>query len=172
MGTAKQPPTPAEARVHLLDLVRKFDTAMVTTHGDGESLRARPMAIARVDDDGTMYFSTQIESPKVGEIERDRDVLVTVQDKRRFASVSGRCRFSRDRALIHDLWSETWKAWFDGKDDPSIVILVVEPTTAEYWDVAGLRGISLAFDMLKGMLGGEKADRQAPGEANAKVDLR
>jgi general stress protein 26 len=169
MAKVQTPPTPAEARAHLFEVLREFDTAMIAIRGADGSFHARPMAIARLDEAGTFYFPTDINSPKIDEIVRDSDALVTVQGKSRYASVSGTVRLNRDRSLIHELWSESWKAWFENKDDPSIVLLEVTPKTAEYWDNSGFRGVAYMFEAVKAILGGEKA--KDAGDSNAKVRL-
>jgi general stress protein 26 len=169
MAKVQAPPTPAEARTHLFEVLREFDIAMIATKAADGRFHARPMSIARLDDAGTFLFPTSIESPKVEEIVRDSDAIVTVQGKSRYASLSGTVRLNRDRALIHELWSESWKAWFDGKDDPSIVLIEFRSQTGEYWDNSGLRGVSYMFEAVKAILGGDKAN--VAGDANAKVQL-
>ena len=53
----------------------------------------------------------------------DPRVNVVMQDGRRFVSLSGVASVVDDRALIEELWSESWKVWFPkGKDDPSLRI--------------------------------------------------
>jgi hypothetical protein len=42
-----------------------------------------------------------------------------------------------DREKIRDLWATPAKAWWDNPDDPSIRILKVTPSSAEYWDSPG-----------------------------------
>src|SRR3954454_15714455 len=96
---------------HLHELIAGFDTAMLVTHFDGGGLRARPLSVAKAHDDGTVYFSTSIESPKVAELEAEEHVAVTFQDSKRYVSLSGTARVTRDRGLIDRLWSEAWKVW-------------------------------------------------------------
>lgn len=161
--------SPDEARRHLYDMLEKFDSAMLTTRAADGSPRARPMAISRVEKGGALYFVTQIDSPKVDEIQSDSDVLVTVQGDRRYVSLSGRAELVRDRQLIRDLWSPFLKTWFEDENDPSIVVLRVEPRAAEYWDNSGVRGIAFVFDAVKAMLGGDKGG--GGPDTNQKVHL-
>lgn len=158
-------------RDHLFDLLGEFDVAMIVTHGIDESMIARPMAIARIDreHDGSMYFTTPIDSTKVDEILADPRVTVVVQSKTRFAAVRGLARVSTDRGLVHRLWDESWRAWYpEGKDDPTISILVVEPHHAEYWDNAGASGLKFAFAAARAYLTGRtpKLDREEHGEVH------
>jgi general stress protein 26 len=146
-----------EKRERLRELMSSFCVAMLTTHSGGEEMRARPLAIADKHTDGELYFATAVESPKVGEIRANPQVNVTMQDGRRFVSVTGTARIVDDRALVDKLWSETWKVWFPkGKDDPSLRIVVVEPSEAAYWDAAGVQGLKYVFEMAKGYLSGRR----------------
>ncbi|MCA9595133.1 MAG: pyridoxamine 5'-phosphate oxidase family protein, partial [Myxococcales bacterium] len=43
---------------HLLDVVSQFETAMLVTHDLSGMLRARPMSIAEVEKNGTLWFFT------------------------------------------------------------------------------------------------------------------
>ena len=55
----------------------------------------------------------------------------------KYVSVSGSASVSNDREQIRELFSTPAKAWWDDAEDPSIRILKVEPTSAEYWDSPG-----------------------------------
>ena len=146
-----------EKRERLRELMKDFHVAMLSTHTPEGGVRSRPLAIADHRADGALYFSTAVESPKVGELEADPRVNVTMQDGRRFISITGTGRVVDDRALVDKLWSESWKIWFPkGKDDPSIRILVVDPSEAAYWDASGAQGLKYAFEMAKAYVSGTR----------------
>ncbi len=68
--------------------------------------------------------------------------------------------------MIDRLWSEPWRVWFpDGKDDPNLVLLKVEPTGGEYWDNSGLEGMKYVFEGLKAVLKGERPETDATQHA-------
>ncbi len=49
----------------LLEILKKFRTAMLVTHASHGALRARPMALVKVDGDtGDVWFMTSIDSGK------------------------------------------------------------------------------------------------------------
>jgi general stress protein 26 len=140
----------AEKRDHVRKLISGFDTAMLVTRTAEGDLRARPLSIAEKSGDGTMYFSTAIESGKVHELERDPCAAVVLQRPGKYVSLSGRAHLQRDRALIQKLWSESWRIWFPkGPSDPSLCLVVFEPQEADYWDAAGATGLKYFFEMAK-----------------------
>lgn len=162
----------AEKRQRLSTMLSLFDTAMLVTRAGDGALRARPLSIAESNDDGAMYFSTAIESPKVQELEADPQVNVIMQDGRRFVSVSGTAKVITDRALIERLWRPSWKVWFPGGiDDPSLCLLRVEPTEAGYWDLTGTTGIRYAFEMAKAYVRGKRPPSDTDERHTARVKL-
>jgi len=161
-----------EKRQRLSELVSRFDTAMLVTRTDSGGIRARPLSIADSGEDGALYFSTAIESPKVQELESDPHVAVVMQGRRRYVSISGVVRVVRDRALIERLWSPSWRIWFpQGKDDPSLCLLHVEPTEAAYWDMSGRQGVKYVFQMAKAFLTGAKASSDEDERHTARIKL-
>jgi general stress protein 26 len=161
---------------HLRELLADFDTAMLVTRTAEGSLRGRPLTVAHVHDAATddvkVYFATSVESPKVGELQADAHVAVTFQDDKRYVSLSGTARLSRDRALIDRLWAEPWKVWFPkGKDDPTLAILIVTPEAGEYWDQTGLAGLRYLVSSVKAYAAGAKGPDGTDEEQNAKVRL-
>jgi general stress protein 26 len=143
------PHTDPPSRVRLSELLKKFSTAMLVTRASDGGMRARPLTFAG-EHEGRLYFSTAADSPKVVELADDPRVAVTMQDSSRYISVSGTAQVSADRGQIDRLWRETWRVWFpEGKDDPSLRIVVVTPTAAEYWDQSGIKGIKYLVEMAK-----------------------
>lgn len=141
---------------HLQELLETFDTAMfITHHGDGQ--HARPMAVAGVEGVNTLWFVTSLDAPKSDEIRRDARVSITFQSERRFVALSGQAELVGDRTKIHELWKPAWKVWFPlGKDDPSLSLIRVTVTDAEFWDNAGARGLRYVFEAAKALIAKEK----------------
>jgi general stress protein 26 len=161
-----------EKRQRLSELVSRFNTAMLVTRTDSGGMRARPLSIADSGEDGALYFSTAIDSPKVEELERDPHVAVVMQDGRRYVSISGVARIVRDRALIERLWTASWKIWFpEGKDDPSLCVLLVEPIEAAYWDMSGREGVKYVFQMAKAFLTGTQPPSDQDERHTARLKL-
>ncbi len=153
-----------EESEHLYDLLKDFDTAMLITRAGDGHLHARPMAVAELRADADAYFVTNIESPKIAEIDADADVLLTFQSARQYAAVYGRANIVQDRQLIERLWKEAWQVWFPcGKSDPSIALLRFDAERGEFWDNAGTRGIQYAFEAARAYVRGETAQTD-PGQ--------
>lgn len=89
-----------------------------------------------------------------------------------FASVTGRASVHRDRAKIHELWTEHAKVYFPkGKDDPEIVLIKVSAEEGEYWDNDGLEGIKYLFEAVKAYVTGTKRPENDDKEQHGSVSL-
>jgi general stress protein 26 len=166
----KDPIVPhAEETKKLAEMVKDIDICMLTTAEPDGTLRSRPMSTQQAEFDGDLWFLTYADSPKVDEIEADRQVNVSYVDRKhdRYVSVSGTATLVRDRAKIHELWQPIHKAWFtDGKDDPNLAALKVRAEQAEYWDAKSSKMVQ-AFGLAKALVTGQEFE---PGE-NEKLDL-
>jgi len=127
-----------EFSARLGELLKGIDIAMLTTLGDGGYPVSRPLSTQDTSYDGeVIWFMTEGDSPKVGEIRRHPKVNLgyASKDKNIYLSVAGDARVLRDQAKIDELWSDALKAFFPkGKDDPNLVLLEVRARTAEYWE--------------------------------------
>lgn len=141
------------SRAELCAMLKQFRTALLVTHDEAGRPRARPLAIAKVEEDGTIWFATAVHSPKVLEITKDAAVAVICHRDRDEAwiSLSGAAMLSRDRAKIAELWDVGMKAWFTGPDDPALLLVKVTPMHAEYYD-AKKPMVARAFEMVKGIV--------------------
>jgi len=121
----------------LATLIKGIQIAMLTTVEPDGSLRSRPMATQKTPFDGTLWFFTEVNSGKVGEIEGVRHVNVSYADadNQRYVSVGGMASVVQDRAKAEELWSPMLKAWFPaGVEDPTLALLKVDVGEAEYWE--------------------------------------
>jgi len=121
----------------LYALTRDIRICMMTSQEPDGSLHSRPMYAQEADDQGHFWFFTKLQSPKVAEISKDRQVNVSFadHDNQHYVSVAGVAEVVRDKERIKEKWSEGLRAWFpDGLDDPQIALIRVKPVKGEYWD--------------------------------------
>jgi general stress protein 26 len=119
-------------------LLKGARTCMLTTQDWQGNLRSRPMALQETETDGDLWFLTARHSPKIGEIQSDSRVNVSVMDGTTYISVSGTATQVDDKKKASELWNPLYKAWFPkGLDDPELILLKVSIEQAEYWDNPG-----------------------------------
>jgi len=127
-----------EAIERIRDMVDKAETCFFCTAvSRGSSGATRPMAVQKVDGDGTLWFLSAADSHKNRELEEDPAVRLffQVSEHAGFMTLTGRARITRDRRKIRELWSPILKTWFtEGEDDPRITVIAVSPTGGYYWD--------------------------------------
>lgn len=152
--------TPKGDRERVHDMLKGFSTVMLfTMEGRGEDMkhRARPMNVAKLDDDCTLTFLTGLDTSKVDEAARNDQAHVVAQGKTQYLSISGRTEISRDRAQIEAAWTPADKVFFpEGKDDPNLCLMIFHPDEAEVWDVSGAKGLKFLFEAAKSLVTGEK----------------
>lgn len=157
----------AAAAEKVKDLIGDERLAMLTTVDSDGKLVSRPMALQRLDDDGTLWFLTDDTSPKARQLVRDNRTNLAFQSRGTWISVSGSAEIVEDRQTIEELWNKGAEAWFpDGPSTPEVAALRIDPDTAEYWDAPGGR-VSSVLAYAKAKLTG---DRPNIGEAKV-VDL-
>ena len=130
----------------LKELVEEIDICLFCTNlktDDGAT--CRPMAAQEVDEQGNIWFFSDIHSDKNNEIEKDNKVQLFFSHpgKSSYLVVNGEAEVIVDKQKTAELWSPLVKTWFKkGKDDPNISILKVSTASAYYWDTAGNKMIN------------------------------
>jgi general stress protein 26 len=130
---------------------------MTTLYQDG--MRARPME-ARPDKDGnTIWFLTDRRGLKDDEIVANPEVCLAFfyPSEKVYLSITGRAMVSRDQDRARALWNEKQKAWWEGPEDPNLLVLCVAPERAEMWDGPASSAVA-AFEFAKARMTGEKPD--------------
>jgi general stress protein 26 len=162
--------TPTQ-KIH--ELIKKFDTAMLVTHGRDLVQHARPMAVAKVDENCDVWFFTGRDSEKAQEIEQDQDVLLVFQNSHNcYISLVGQANLVADREQMSALWKESYKVWFPGgASDPNLMLIRVTVMEAEYWDSSGFKGVRYLFEAATAYVKGTTPKDLDP-ELHGHVSLR
>jgi general stress protein 26 len=125
-----------EALAKFKKLVEEIMICMFITDNTEEN-HTRPMATIDVEENGTLWFFTDIRSIKVEEVSMTKKVHLTYAHpgKDRYLDVRGSSSVVTDRQTIKDKWKPIVKPWFpNGPEDPNLALLKVEPTQTHYWD--------------------------------------
>jgi general stress protein 26 len=132
-------PNPNEFEKEFWSALKSDMTMMLGLEGVEEG-HARPMT-AQLDGDrrGPMWFFTSSEnalaqklSPGSGNSNR---AIATFTSKGHdlFATLHGSLHLESDRTMVDRLWNRFVGAWFEGKDDPKLVLLRLDAERAEIW---------------------------------------
>ncbi len=145
----------ADGVAKLVELTRDIRITMFTTIDDEGHFVSRPMAQQLTEDDGDLWFFAERDSRVIEQINANPHVSLTLSSNDTWISIDGDARMVDDSAKAKELWNSFVEAWLpQGPDDPSVVLIKVEPHTAEYWDSPGGRVASL-ISLVKAKVTGE-----------------
>jgi general stress protein 26 len=126
------------------------------------------MATIEVEENGSLWFFTDIRSIKVDEVTREREVHLTYAHPGRssYLDVTGTARIVTDRSMVKEKWSPVVKAWFpDGPDDTHLALLCVQPTEVYYWEAETGKMVQF-LKMAASVVTGKKLAEGAEGKLN------
>ncbi len=139
---------------HVATLIDDIPIAMLTTTEADGALTGRPMAVLEMDDQGALWFFTDLRSSKVEHLPVAH-LGFTDMVHATYVSLSGRAEIDTDRTRIKRLWTNFAKPWFpDGPDSPNLALLKFIPDTVDYWDGPSSKMVR-AFGMLASVVAGK-----------------
>ncbi len=165
--------TEHENREKLWELIKDVRFAMISHQTETHEIHAQPMTMLnseRMDEDQNVYFILKDTNDIVQAVEAGRNQLGLVFSKPSddiYVSISAHGEISTDRALIDKLWNPWAENWFDGKDDPSVRVLVAKAVSAEYWNVTDNK-VTHLLKVLKGNITGKTEE---PDSEHKRLDL-
>ncbi|MEO5952066.1 MAG: pyridoxamine 5'-phosphate oxidase family protein [Chloroflexia bacterium] len=117
--------------------IKSVRFAMLTTIESDGTLKSRPMTTQQVEFDGDIWFFVGLDGDSVTAIKANENVNLgyAKPDDNLYVSVTGKAEIVNDDAKKKEFWNPLFKAWFpDGLEDPSLGLIKVTVTSAEYWD--------------------------------------
>lgn len=159
-----------EALKKFKKLAEEIKTCMFITATQSEQEHTRPMATVEVEDDGSLWFFTDVRSIKVEEVAADHKVHLVYSHpgKDSYMDVWGQGSIITDKAQIKDKWSPVVKAYFpQGAEDPNLALLKVQPTNVYYWESETGKMVQFIKMAAAAVTGNPKVAKSAEG----KIDL-
>ncbi len=169
MGEVKNLAGREESVAKLKELAEDVGICMFCTNLDQLPIAARPMSLREVDRDGSLWFISGAGTHKNMEIEKDNRVQLffSKMSDNHYLSVYGTATIFRDRNKIEEIWTPIAKAWFEeGKDDPDVTVIRVQPHDAYYWDTKDGKAIAFLKWTAAAVLGKRMDDGGVEGEMN------
>lgn len=149
-----------DMRHTLWEKIKDVQFGMLTTYDPLlRALRSRPMTNQQVEFDGTLWFFISDSTAAGREVLIDDTVNISYADpgNKVFVSVSGTAEVLDDHEKAKQLWNPLLKAWFpQGLADPTLRLLKVSVSEAEYWDSPSSTMVQL-YGAARAMLTGESA---------------
>ncbi len=126
-----------ESRQELYNHAEDMRFAMLTTiQGDG-TLYSCPMTFQERDEQGNMWFFLEKDSETASNLQSNVNLSLAFScpEKNTFVAITGVGQLIEDPVMVAKLWKEELKAWFpQGKNDPKLALLRVDPQKGQYWD--------------------------------------
>jgi general stress protein 26 len=130
--------------------------AMLTLREE-DGLNSRPMTPLEMDGEGCIWFMASRRSMHSGREPGGEAVNLAfvAPDDGDYISIAGAVTLVDDAERKQELWTLAARPWFDGPQDPDLVLLRVQPAKAEIWD-----GPDSALSRLLGMAASVVAQRE------------
>ncbi|ARF15964.1 pyridoxamine 5'-phosphate oxidase family protein [Sporosarcina ureae] len=125
------------------DTVQKIlDESMIGTMATVDNNKPYSRYMTFMSDGLTLYTPTNKQTEKVDELEDNpyTHILLGYEGEGfgdAFVEYSGRVTISDDDSLREKIWNDHMKAWFDGPEDPNLVILKIEPESIRLMNKSG-----------------------------------
>jgi general stress protein 26 len=116
-----------------------------------------------VEGEQTIWFLTEAGASKLSDLRADSDVTLAFSDagSGNFVSLMGHAKIVEDRERVRQLWKAPLKQYFDGPEDPKIVLIAFTAEEADYWD--GPNALMAGIKMLSTAATGEPSDMGESG---------
>jgi general stress protein 26 len=137
--------------------INKIGICMLATRTSRGDFRARPVEARPDRANECLYFLTDARSAKEQEIQFDPHVGLVFIDPsaKAYVSLTARATIFADAEKAKELWTETDSLWWEGPDDPNLVIIQADLVLGEIWDGPALKAVEL-FEFLKARITGQE----------------
>ena len=127
--------SPADLEKKFWKALKSDMTLMLGVDGleDGHT---RPMtAQLEHEERGPIWFFTSVDNGLVRQLDAPRRAVASVGARWLwlFASIGGQLVGDTGRAVGERLWNPFVAAWYEGKDDPRLALLRLDPDQGEVW---------------------------------------
>ncbi len=140
-------PTDAEIKDRFWKALKRDMTVMLGLDAARDGHTQPMTAQIENDEGGPIWFFTARDNSIIEALGRSHRAIATFADKGHnlFASISGELSVDTDRTVVERLWNPFVAAWFEGKDDPRLALLRLDPERAKIWLNATTMGAAIEW---------------------------
>lgn len=128
----------------------------------------QPMTAHFEEGEGPIWFFTAKDHDIVQALQQSDQAIAAYASKGHdlYASIRGRLVAEENRAVVDRFWNPITAQWYEGKDDPKLILLRLDPSDAKIWisDLGGF--LKPALNKLIG-----RKPEAGMGEKVAEVEL-
>ena len=119
-----------------------LDDNMVGTMATIEGNKPHSRYMTFFNDNFTLYTVTSKDTHKVDELSKNpyTHILIGYDGKGfgdEFLEIEGKVEISSDDSMKEKIWNRVLKGWFDGPEDPKMVVLKVTPSQIKLMNSKG-----------------------------------
>jgi general stress protein 26 len=128
-------PSDAEIKEKFWKALKSDMTVMLGLAGARDGHTQPMTAQMENDEGGPIWFFTAKDNSIIAALGESHRAIATFAAKGHglFASLSGTLSVDTDPAVVERLWNPFVAAWFEGKDDPKLALLRLDPEDAKIW---------------------------------------
>jgi len=140
-------PTDAEIKEKFWKALKSDMTVMLGLDGARDGHTQPMTAQIEGEEGGPIWFFAARDNSLIDAMGAAHRAIVTFADKGHhlFASISGELSVDTDRAVVDRLWNPFVAAWYEGKDDPKLRLLRLNPESAKIWLNASTIGAAVEW---------------------------
>lgn len=140
----------------ITEIMKQHPICMLTTQGD--ALTTRPMTVAKVEDDGEVWFFSSAGTDLVSDIDAEPEVNLSFMAKNQWLSVRGDAVTITSEPKARELWNEAVAAFYpDGPESKALILIRVRPEGAQFWETPG-GAVATIVNWAKARITGEPID--------------
>lgn len=128
--------TSEEAIKKMAELVKDIKIAFLLTNLKKQPIHAAPMTTKKVDENGSIWFLSRLNSEHNINIAKDPEVqmLYSHPSNLEFLSIFGHASIIYDKEILKKLYTSSDDVWFNNDDDPKLTAIKIIPQEAYFWD--------------------------------------
>lgn len=110
-----------------LEIINNADFSVLTTT-ENNRVDSRTMDHFNVGSDFVLYFGTNVNSRKVKQIQKNKNVTVHFNSKENdgYVSVKGYAYVNKDSVLINKYWKDDWNIFYRDKSNYRVIKVIIK----------------------------------------------
>jgi general stress protein 26 len=118
--------TPEDYKSIALEIINDADFSVLTTT-ENNQVDTRTMDHFKMGSDFVLYFGTNVNSRKVKQIQKNKNVTVHFNSNENdgYVSVKGHAYINKDSVLVNNYWKDDWNVFYPVKSNYRVLKVII-----------------------------------------------